>query len=110
MLVSILKCSKCGFASETFGDARNMYRDTHSMVFQHAGSNEILVKEVPASLLEDKAINLDAPDSCDLIQQHIAQSQERYVPIPCAQFEVEIDAVCPRCGNSSLTKELAGFQ
>jgi len=87
-----------------------MYEDTYSLVFQRVDSKEIVVREVPACVLEEKAIELGAPNSRDLIQEHFAQREERYIPMPCAQFDVEIDAVCPRCGNSSLTKELSGFQ
>lgn len=110
MFISRLECHKCQYASDEFSEGVYIHDDSYSFVFQRSDTKAIIVKEIPASVLTERLIDVDAPDADQQIQANFADSNEHFLRLPLLDSGVSVDAVCPQCGALQLVKVVIGWQ
>ncbi|WP_425397012.1 hypothetical protein [Aeoliella sp.] len=107
--MSKLTCPSCDYKSEAFGDAPDLYDGTYSFVFQDRDSHAISVVDIPGKIVEE-TVDLHAPGASARLCQAFSNGERRMIEIPLAVSDVEVDVICPECGNSRLVKTMVGLQ
>lgn len=106
MTVSRLECPICGFASQTFSETMDPFSGRHACVFQRTDDHRIVIKRILNRSMTKLGFERHAPGAKALIQKHFAAPWERHIEIPTIESSVPVEAVCPRCGDVRLVKQV----